>query len=127
MRTRFIALSALAVVVTLGVIGMHAIGFGHGSSARSASGMAHERSTPAAMQQTSDAATPAPLGDGHATLVMALCIAVLSVGLAFAAIVQTVRLRTRSPREPTALLHWVRLVMRACADPPPPVPTPLRT
>lgn len=127
MRTRFIALSALAVVVTLGVIGMHAIGFGHGSSARSASGVAHERSTPATMPSTSDAATREPMGDGHTALVMSLCIAVLSVGLAFAAIVQTVRLRTHSLREPTALLHWVQLVMRACADPPPPVPTPLRT
>lgn len=127
MRTRVIALSALAVMVALGVLGMHALGIGHGSGATSRADMAHERETPADVPSTTGAEKPEPSGDDHTSLLSTLCVAILSVGLAFAATAVAVRTLARSRRAPSPLIHWVRLATRSFAGPPPPLLAPLRT
>jgi len=126
MRTRVIALSALAVMVTLGVLSMHALGIGHGSAAMSRVGMAHEHATHVSAS-ASASETVGTTGVNHTSLLPTLCVAILSVGLAFAATALVVRALARFRAAPSPLLHWIRLATRSFAGPPPPLHTPLRT
>lgn len=125
MRTRIVALSALAVVVTLGVLSMHAFDIGHGSAAMSRAGMAHERATnvttSASVSETGDAN-----GGNHTSPLPALCVAILSVGLALAATALAGRALAHSRTAPPPLVHWVRLATRWFAGRPPPLLAPLR-
>lgn len=126
MRTRVIAVSALAVMVALGVLGMHALGIGHGSGAMSEAAMAHEHATHVTTSARASETVDSTVAS-HTSLVPTLCVAILSVGLAFAAAALVVRAFARSRRAPPPLMHWVRLATRSFAGPPPPLLAPLRT
>jgi hypothetical protein len=126
MKKRVIALSVLAIIVLLGVISMHAMGLGHSPSPTSRANMAHEGATPDRALSVNGALFDST-ADGHASLLPALCVAVLSASFAFAAAAVATRLRALSQREQTRRSPWGRLVVSSDAGVPPPVLMPLRT
>lgn len=126
MRTRVIALSALTVMVALGVLGMHALGIGHAAKS-SMGGMAPEHV--AQVSTMSAGAFPAPdsTGDGHTNALSTLCVAILSAGLALAVSALVMRALARERRAQPPSQSWIRLATRIFVGRPPPLLTPLRT
>lgn len=128
MKARVVAFSALAVIVCVGILGMHAAGFGHRpmTAMVDVAGAVHE---PAALVSSAPIVTlavPEPAGDGHAALLSTLCVATLSIALCFTLARCGRRARAGSRCHVDALIRTARRVTRARAGPPTPLLVPLR-
>jgi hypothetical protein len=122
-----VTFSALAVIVTLGILGMHAAVFGHGPMTAMADlvDMVHEPSAHAGAIITLEA--PEPTGDGHAGFLSTLCVAILSIALSFTAVRVALRARASSRRRLHSRTWLLMRVTRTRAGPPPPLLVPLRS
>lgn len=119
MRTRILAFSALALLVALGVLGMHAMGIGHGSVAMSPTHMPAERAGHVSAPAHNAAEERQPPDEGHSTVLPALCVAILTAGFAVAALALAPRAAARFRIPPSSFLHRLLHAARSTARPPP--------